>query len=331
MSGELRKDLSPAPTDGVTKVAFNATGSRLLYTTWGGVAAVHNSGTGMLEAQGKTASKSENSSKSPAILDACWTLESDAIAVGCLDGRVLSVDATLSQWTDIGQHDGDGVRGIVYNSAHSVLVSGGWDGFLRFWDTRSPSKDISEVQLDGKCYGLAAYGSDCVVAITSTRHVVIADVRKLTEEFVHDKVPSALSYQLRGISANDAGTRYVVGSTEGKIVVEWPLDEARGYSFRCHRAEGRAYPVNSIVHTDTHGNLGSFATGGGDGHVAVWDGDNKKRIVQYPRENTSISSLDFSSDSAKLAVAVSYTFEEGEKDSPPDSIYIRSDVKTTTS
>jgi len=290
MSAELRKDLSPAPTDGVTKVAFNRTGSRLLYTTWGGVAAVHNSTTGLLEAEGKTSSKSENTSKSPAILDSCWTHGNDgdthAIAVGCLDGRVLSADATLSRWTEMGRHDGDGVRGVVHNSAHNILLSGGWDGFIRCWDTRSPSRDVNKVKLGGKCYGLAAYGSDCIVAITSTRHVVIADVRKPTE-FVHDKVPAALSYQLRGISSNATGTCYVVGSTEGKIVVEWPLDEARGYSFRCHRAEGRAYPVNCIVHTyqdrstDTNENLGSFATGGGDGHVAIWDGDNKKRIVQH--------------------------------------------------
>ena len=38
---------------------------------------------------------------------------------------------------------------------------------------------------------------------------------------------------------------------------------------------------------------------------------------------TSIASLSFNHDGTMLAVASSYTFEEGEKDHPPDNIYIR--------
>jgi cell cycle arrest protein BUB3 len=33
--------------------------------------------------------------------------------------------------------------------------------------------------------------------------------------------------------------------------------------------------------------------------------------------------LDFSRDGQYLAIASSYTFEEGEKDHPPDSVFIR--------
>jgi len=72
------------------------------------------------------------------------------------------------------------------------------------------------------------------------------------------------------------------------------------------------------------GRFGTFATGGGDGRVNIWDGRNKKRICQLPSFSTSISALSFSSTGDQLAIAVSYTFEEGEKDHPPDSIYIRS-------
>jgi WD40 repeat protein len=39
--------------------------------------------------------------------------------------------------------------------------------------------------------------------------------------------------------------------------------------------------------------VGTFATGGGDGTVSVWDGVNKKRLVQYPQYPTSIASLAF--------------------------------------
>jgi cell cycle arrest protein BUB3 len=76
--------------------------------------------------------------------------------------------------------------------------------------------------------------------------------------------------------------------------------------------------------------------------VSVWDGVNKKRLVQYPQYPTSIASLAFKSDlllhhhclsllahspspplllcshdGSVLAIASSYTFEEGEK--PPST------------
>jgi len=61
------------------------------------------------------------------------------------------------------------------------------------------------------------------------------------------------------------------------------------------------------------------------------DGANRKRICQLPKYPTSIASLAFNENGTLLAIASSYTFEEGEKDHPPDAIFIHkvldSDVK----
>jgi hypothetical protein len=50
---------------------------------------------------------------------------------------------------------------------------------------------------------------------------------------------------------------------------------------QCHRRNegGRdvVYPVHAIAF---HPSYGTFATGGGDGVVNIWDGDNKKRLFQ---------------------------------------------------
>jgi hypothetical protein len=59
---------------------------------------------------------------------------------------------------------------------------------------------------------------------------------------------------------------------------------------------------------------GTFATGGCDGLVFMWDGIHKKRICQLRKFHTSISSMAFNPDGSELAVAASYTFEEGEKE-----------------
>lgn len=57
---------------------------------------------------------------------------------------------------------------------------------------------------------------------------------------------------------------------------------------------------------------GTFATGGCDGLVNLWDGSNKKRLYQYNKYPTSIAALAFNRDGSLLAVASSYTYELGE-------------------
>ena len=60
--------------------------------------------------------------------------------------------------------------------------------------------------------------------------------------------------------------------------------------------------------------FGTFASGGGDGNVYIWDGFNKKRLRKFTKYPTTISSLSFNSEGNLLAVSSSYTFEEGEKE-----------------
>ncbi len=48
--------------------------------------------------------------------------------------------------------------------------------------------------------------------------------------------------------------------------------------------------------------------------VFIWDGEMKKRVAALPTFPTSVAALDFSADGALLAIASSYTWEEGEKE-----------------
>jgi cell cycle arrest protein BUB3 len=110
-----------------------------------------------------------------------------------------------------------------------------------------------------------------------------------------------------------------MSSIEGRVAVEYfdmsPAAQAGKYAFKCHRSTVNetqyVFPVNALAF---HPVWGTFATGGCDGLVAVWDGELKKRVAQLPAFPTSVAALDFSHDGALLAVAASYTFEEGEKE-----------------
>lgn len=110
---------------------------------------------------------------------------------------------------------------------------------------------------------------------------------------------------------------YASSSIEGRVAVEWfdpsPESQARKYAFKCHRQpspEGVdvVYPVNALAFHPVHG---TFASGGGDGMVALWDGVAKRRIRQYQKYMSSVAALSFSANGKYLAIAVSPGFEDG--------------------
>lgn len=81
------------------------------------------------------------------------------------------------------------------------------------------------------------------------------------------------------------------------------------------------YPVNCITFHPRF--TSTFATGGCDGAVFLWDGLNKKKLTTIPSFPTSISSMAFSGDGTEIAIASSYTFEEGDREHPQDEIFVR--------
>ena len=157
---------------------------------------------------------------------------------------------------------------------------------------------------------------------TSERHVDIYDIRNLSVP--EQQRESVLKFQTRCIRCFPDGQGYASSSIEGRVAIEYfdpdPEIQKLKYAFKCHRTvrQQPGQPKTDVVHPvnviEFHPTFGTFATGGGDGRVNIWDGKNKKRICQFPTFPTSISALSFSSSGTKLAIAVSYTFEEGEKE-----------------
>ncbi len=77
-------------------------------------------------------------------------------------------------------------------------------------------------------------------------------------------------------------------SPPGRVAVEYldpsPEVQKKKYAFKCHRLKEdgieNIYPVNAISFHTGHN---TFATGGSDGFVNIWDGFNKKRLCQFHR------------------------------------------------
>jgi hypothetical protein len=79
-----------------------------------------------------------------------------------------------------------------------------------------------------------------------------------------------------------AGSSVCVGlQPAGRVCAADLVPWRRCSLLQCHRRQdnGRdvVYPVNALAFHPTYG---TFATGGGDGVVNIWDGGNKKRLFQ---------------------------------------------------
>ena len=146
---------------------------------------------------------------------------------------------------------------------------------------------------------------------------------------------------------------YATGSVEGRIAVEYfdqsPAVQAQKYAFKCHRQtvndEDHIFPVNSLAFHPKYVSLSNsffinsinlifhfcsyntFASAGSDGSVSLWDHKSKKRLRQYHKYPTSVTSLSFNCDGTKLAMGVSYNWEQGEKrlgEEERPAVYVRS-------
>ena len=317
--------LNLGQTQGISNVTFapspNAGGGRdLLVSSWDGALSLYD-----VDANRCTTSFIAGEGAAP-VLDCCFTDAAHAVSAGA-DRTVKLFDLASGESATLGTHK-QPVKCAEYAALQGAVVSAGWDRALHLWDPRQRGgAAAATIELPDKAYTMGLSEGRIVVGMAG-RHVYVYDLRNMVAE--EQRRQSSLKYQTRCIRCFPNGSGYAVSSVEGRVAMEYfdedPAVQARKYAFKCHRRrEGdtdTVFPVNSLAF---HKGQGTFATGGCDGVVMMWDGEHKKKLTQYPAKATSVASLAFSHDDALLATAVSYTHEAGEpaEAPPPDQIFVR--------
>jgi len=354
------RSLPEPPTDGITSLSYipSVSTSLLASTSWDGNLRIHDTST-----MSNQCSQAMESGPLLSLIASPGGDGGSSLFTGGLDGSIKRFDVATSTVSVVGHHSPETINDhekvacsclspVSFSSSESsslntpVLASAGWDSFFYLWDIRagnasSQNKPMARVKLPDKAFSMDVDpSSGCRLVIsTAKRRTCIIDVRKASsvvvadndsQEYMAEMVlerESSLKYQTRVSRFFPNGSGIAVGSIEGRVAIEF-LDELnvssngkKKYAFKCHRVGDIVYPVNAIAF---HPKYGTFATGGCDGTVVTWDGLNKKKIYTLPKFPTSIAALAFNHDGSELAIASSYTFEEGEKDHPRDEIYIRS-------
>ncbi|KAK2746983.1 hypothetical protein FQN57_002555 [Myotisia sp. PD_48] len=267
------------------------------------------------------------------VLDVCFGQNEDELFTGGLDWDVRKIDIPSSSQTVLSSH-GAGVKSVVYSKEHDLVISASWDSTLHIHKVHSQaSVTPATIPLPSKPFSLSVTPTKLVVAMAS-RMLHIYDLKSLTVflEQSADQAPphtleiepwqrreSSLKFMTRAVACMPDDAGYASSSIEGRVAVEWfdPSEQSqdRKYAFKCHRQNvdgvDVVYPVNTL---SFHPIFGTFASGGGDGVVALWDGLAKRRIRQYPKYPASVASLSFSSNGKYLLVGVSPGFEDGKDD-----------------
>ncbi|GAA5918177.1 hypothetical protein JCM1841_005289 [Sporobolomyces salmonicolor] len=314
MSSQADLPLPPLP-DSISSLAFHPTNPNLLLVgSWDRNVYLHDL----------------NNSAAPrklalrgAVLDVTWAPNSESVGyVGGLGKEVRSINFETNESQLICKHD-DAVKCVEYCAELNAVVSASWDSTLRITaidlSTSQPSPSPIVLKLPNKVYSLALSNTK-IVAAMGGRAVWIWDIPTLKQQIEAGKTgdeiepwqkrESSLKFMTRAVSCMPNDTGYATTSIEGRVAVEFfdpsPEVQAKKYAFKCHRQviEGvdTVYPVQGLAFNPVHG---TFATGGGDSTVSLWDPAAKKRLRQFPKYPAPISALEFNCDGTRLAVAFS--------------------------
>ena len=319
--------LSAHPGQGVTHLEFSSReNSELLVSSWDCTLRLYD--------VASNTAKATHTYSAP-ILDCCFTTDGQYAFAAGLDRSVHSVNLERGIRGTLAPNCHDkGISSLAYSTQYQSLYSASWDGSLGVLDPRSTAHTatslLNRLQLgEGQIHSISTAGFSLVAAVASKK-AVIFDVRYLSAPL--EVRASPLKMQLRRVAMHPDGKSFVLGSTEGRCAIEYVDSgsvelQSLKYAFKCHRQGDVLYPVNAIAFHPA----GTFATGGSDGAVCVWDGARKKRQLALPPLTQPVSALAFSKDGRLMAIAASRTFEESREGDPlENNIFVRFMQETET-
>ncbi|KAF2771257.1 WD40 repeat-like protein [Teratosphaeria nubilosa] len=314
--GDLTKDvaLSSPPEDSISDLAFSPQSDHLAVASWDKKVRIYE-----IDQQGNSQGKALFEHEGP-VLNCCWSKDGTKVFGAGADKAARMLDLAAghtqsSQAQQVAAHDQPirCVESIQVNGTQ-MLVTGGWDKMLKYWDLRSPNP-AGQVECKERIYTMDTR-NDMLVVGTAERWIEVFNINQPTT--MYKSIQSPLKWQTRVVSIFSPDPNgYAVGSIEGRCAIQYveDKDSSNNFSFKCHRQQlpndrnlSNVYSVNAISFHPQHG---TFSTAGSDGTFHFWDKDAKHRLKGYPEVGGTISATDFNRTGSIFAYAVSYDWSKG--------------------
>ncbi len=280
--------LAHPPTDSVSSLQFNPTGSFLVASSWAGDVRCWE----IDNATGQSRPRALKDLASP-VLAASWSHDGSKVFAAACDNTASVWDLQADTLVRFARHDAP-VKTVCASSA--FVVTGSWDKTLKFWDLRQ-SAPARTFHLPDKCYCADALGSVLIVA-GAGRFINAYDSATGT---LQGQIACPLPFQLRCIrlfsDTNNSPRGFALGSTGSRAAVQYFGEPA--CTIKCNRTfvsnTVHLSPVNDIAF---HPTFKTFATVGSDGSFQLFDAGYKHTILlffltnyQIPQESHSIVCL----------------------------------------
>jgi len=304
-------ELADPPTDSISALSFSPAANFLAVGSWANDVRIYEINPSDGKSQGKAAYNHEG-----AVLSVCWSKDGTKVISGGTDNAGRMLDVQTGQSSQVAQHDAP-VRCVRWTDTPQggILITGGWDKMLKYWDLRSPNA-IATVQLKERCYAMDVTYPLLVVG-TAERHMQVFNLTNPSVPY-RDMI-SPLKWQTRVVKTFTTADGFAIGSIEGRVSMQYVEDNraSSNYSFRCHRRDqapnvkdtSLVYSVNDI---DFHPQATSaFSTAGSDGVVSFWDRDARVRLKTFDPAPAPISCSCFNPQGTLFAYAVSYDWHKG--------------------
>lgn len=197
---------------------------------------------------------------------------------------------------------------------HNVLVSSGYDGFVKYWDVRS-QQCVGQLQAPSKIIAMDAQGDLVVAALTD--QVLVIDIRKPQQ--ISSTRRTNLSEAAVSITAMYNNEGYVVSSLDSRARVEFiNKPESDSFIFRAHRVDlgNQVFEAHAFSSLACHPIHNTLATCGTDGSWATWDFYQRQRLTTFERLPNPISAGAYSPDGTMFAFSSSYNWFKGANSDP---------------
>jgi mRNA export factor len=208
----------------------------------------------------------------------------------------------------------------VNTAGGQYLVTGGWDGAMKWWDGRA-QQPIEVVDMKAPAHS-ASFNEQLGVICTGNRRILIFDLRKGLQPMLD--IESPLKYATRSCATFATPEGFVMGSIEGRIQIHYiNLDAttpaaaqvtSKCFSYRYHRDSPTTNAQPTIVHSVnaiTSFKDDFFVTAGSDGQITWWNKSSRTKLAEFARHPSPITAIAFSPDLNLFAYSAGYDWHKG--------------------